>query len=305
MKRTTLLTLVFLTSLSLLAQDINFDNGYLERVHIDSTNPDNIWQIGHPQKAMFDSAFSMPNVIVTDTSAYYPTNNNSVFYVYYPWHDLGWVAEMSFKYKIQSDTLLDFGYVEASYDHGNTWVDVMQDAVQYELYWDVTGRELPGGNHEIIAYYDTDTLPFTGSSDTWYTFNLAMFGWDMYFPYEDTIIYKISFHSDGVETGKEGWMIDNILTTGYYVNIEEYNNKHQQIVVFPNPCTEQLTIKMLQSNNSMKLMKIFKMDGSLVRKIAANSNETTIDINDLENGYYLFQTIDKEGEILSGKFLKR
>jgi len=39
----------------------------------------NIWQIGKPHKHYFDSAYSKPNVLVTDTSKAYPVNDTSVF----------------------------------------------------------------------------------------------------------------------------------------------------------------------------------------------------------------------------------
>jgi hypothetical protein len=99
-------------------------------------------------------------------------------------------------------------------------------------------------------------------------------------------------------------MIDNISTGGAYYSIDEYNSGPPQILAFPNPCTDQLTIKMLQPDKAFERVNIFSFDGRLLRKIASNSNQTTIDVHDLENGYYLFQTIDKEGETFSGKFLK-
>jgi len=43
------------------------------------TAKQNVWQIGAPHKHYFDSAYSRPNVIVTDTSLPYPINNNSYF----------------------------------------------------------------------------------------------------------------------------------------------------------------------------------------------------------------------------------
>lgn len=305
MKKAILTFIIATLALSMQAQNINFDNGYLDRVKIDTANPNNIWQIGQPQKTMFDSAFSLPNVIVTDTLSFYPTNNNSVFYIYYPWHDLGWTPEVWFKYKIQTDTLLDFGYIEASYDNGNTWVDVMRDAEQYDIYWDVAYQDLGGGNYVVIASSNTDTLPFTGSSDTWYNFGMSMYGWDQYFPYEDTIIYKISFHSDGIDTGKEGWMIDDFATSGAYYNIDEYSSRPPQILAFPNPCTNKISFKLLKEGNTLEVLKIFKMDGTLVESIAASSEEIDVDVSYLPNGCYLFQTIDKKGETLSGKFLKK
>ena len=49
---------------------------------IDTVNyPNNVWQIGKPQKTVFDSAYSYPNAIVTDTLNPYPVNDTSVFMI--------------------------------------------------------------------------------------------------------------------------------------------------------------------------------------------------------------------------------
>ncbi|MFI5135825.1 MAG: hypothetical protein ACHQD9_08235 [Chitinophagales bacterium] len=43
------------------------------------TTAGNIWEIGRPHKIFFDSAYSLPNAIVTDTLNPYPINNFSTF----------------------------------------------------------------------------------------------------------------------------------------------------------------------------------------------------------------------------------
>ncbi|MBA3683111.1 MAG: hypothetical protein H0W73_18400 [Bacteroidetes bacterium] len=43
------------------------------------TSSTNIWQIGAPQKTMFNSASTLPKVIITDTINTYPINNVSTF----------------------------------------------------------------------------------------------------------------------------------------------------------------------------------------------------------------------------------
>ena len=49
---------------------INFDDStYLNYIFIDTANcPDNIWQVGSPDKIVFDEAYSLPNAIVSETS---------------------------------------------------------------------------------------------------------------------------------------------------------------------------------------------------------------------------------------------
>jgi len=41
------------------------------------TQANNIWQVGKPAKSQFNSAYSIPNAIVTDTLHPYPSNITS------------------------------------------------------------------------------------------------------------------------------------------------------------------------------------------------------------------------------------
>ena len=58
------------------------DTCHINKIEIDTTsNPNNIWQIGCPNKTEFDSANSFPNCIVTDTANPYPINDTSIFII--------------------------------------------------------------------------------------------------------------------------------------------------------------------------------------------------------------------------------
>ncbi len=52
---------------------------YPLKIQIDTSQQGNIWQIGRPQKILFNLAFSIPNAIVTDTLNTYPINDTSSF----------------------------------------------------------------------------------------------------------------------------------------------------------------------------------------------------------------------------------
>jgi hypothetical protein len=90
---------------------INFDDGQnMAYIKIDNMNPSNIWQIGKPQKSFFNKAFSLPNVMVTDTITSYPINNLSTFYIYIPVDSESYVfgQQITFYYKIFSDNSVHF-----------------------------------------------------------------------------------------------------------------------------------------------------------------------------------------------------
>ena len=97
------------------------------------SNPNCIWQVGQPDKNTFSSAFSGNNVIITDTINPYPINDTSSFVIK---HQVGggylmgggasYVA-LSGRYKVNSDTLNDYGKIEFSPNNGVDWVLISDD----------------------------------------------------------------------------------------------------------------------------------------------------------------------------------
>ena len=71
-----------------------------------ASNPDNIWQVGIPQKATINLAFSEPRCIITDTTDSYPTNDTSSFIIqtvdYGGWSSMH-SAELSGKYFVNDE----------------------------------------------------------------------------------------------------------------------------------------------------------------------------------------------------------
>src|SRR4051812_30284690 len=61
--------------------DMNTRDTVTKYFYIDSLQTNNIWQLGKPSKPVFDSAYSKPLALVTDTLHPYPINNTSSFIV--------------------------------------------------------------------------------------------------------------------------------------------------------------------------------------------------------------------------------
>ncbi|MBW7914274.1 MAG: hypothetical protein H3C54_11410, partial [Taibaiella sp.] len=113
-------------------------NIYNDRFIIDTANyPNNIWQIGEPQKTTFNSAHSYPNAVITDTINAYPVNDTSVFYFkvvsYHPpglpqhWYEL---VGFSFNYRLDIDSG-EIVKVEISTDSGMHWVNLLEEDTTY------------------------------------------------------------------------------------------------------------------------------------------------------------------------------
>lgn len=258
--------------------DIDFeDTTTVDRVIIDTTsNINNIWQIGHPNKTIFNTAHSNPNAIVTDTANPYPTNDTSSFTVihiasigwemsYPPWIDIGGY------YYVNSDSLTDYGFIDFSPDLGNTWY--LADS---SLGWCMGGRvmELP-------------TL--TGNSNGWKHFYYCLQA-----PYPvamgDTILYRFNFISDSIQTNKGGLMFDNLHFEDYYSGIEEVQNDNL-ISVFPNPASDKLRIHVNSKVTDKIKIQIFNYAGQMLYE-NENYKGQSINTHQFSNGIYFLKYSD-------------
>ncbi|MBN1186802.1 MAG: hypothetical protein JXB49_31275 [Bacteroidales bacterium] len=143
--------------------DLNFDDNYvLNHLTIDTiSNPNNIWQVAAPQKGEFIHAFSVPNVIITDSVNSYPVNDTSSFIITNVALGEGFDNQhtviLEGQYFVDSDSLQDYGKIEFSPDNGATWVDLFHDTVPVsEWYW----------------LFDKPVL--TGKSNGWKSFGLNL-----------------------------------------------------------------------------------------------------------------------------------
>jgi hypothetical protein len=225
-------------------------------IHINPSSQ-NIWQIGEPQKAYFNSAYSVPNAMVTDTTNFYPANNVSSFDLYVGQFNMGGLSGwwypydifIDFRHKFDTDTLMDGGYITVSWDKGLTWMNIINDSVYPEEHpnW----MYLPfGGNPNL---YSPDNVlfngepGFSGKSDGWVHTCLAWWVWPVKtaldFP-PDTMIIRFNFISDNVPNNKEGWMIDHIrifsidLGSGFRENQAERKRSY----IAPNPLRSKASV---------------------------------------------------------------
>lgn len=270
------------------------------------TSAQNIWQIGIPNKIVFNSANSLPNAIVTDTINNYPINNHSYFDLYLgnfnnTWYPYSMFFE--FKHKIDSDTLKDGGYITVSYDMGQTWVNIINDS----LFW---------GNSPQFSistlYSNTDTLfnhekGFSGTTNGWESVN---FGW--FVPPTkksgntipgDTMIIRFNFISDSIDTQKEGWLIDDIRL--YAVDMGgKIGSKDnlKTISVFPNPSSDKMIISLDKSYKDVKF-EIYNSLGVCVEKLNYQyTKEIDFKNSNLMNGIYFGRIIFNDERMEDFKF---
>lgn len=287
-----------------ISQTVSFEgnNNYL--IKIDTSQPNNIWQIGKPQKLFFNVAASPPNTIVTDTINPYPVNNLSSFQfvIKEPLSNLwgfGDLPYFMFKHKFDTDSLKDGGYIEVSYNGGNTWINA-GDAPEITNYCGLKDTILGG----IKA--------FTGfSSNNYWTCNAAWTGWCPWTPSTpDSIIIRFTFKSDNFQANKEGWMIDNIAfgTSGCPVGVINNPAFVNEIEIYPHPINTFASIRLNNFNVSEDYsFKLYNTLGGKIREEIFNKNEFLFERGDLAKGMYLYSitSADEHGNFktIKGKLI--
>jgi len=252
---------------------IDFDSPYSENNHIiidTASNPDNIWQIGVPNKTVFDSAYSLTHALVTDTFNPYPINDTSSFILKHirP-GELGGneSLQLNFWFKMNSDSLSDYGKVEASNDNGMTWVNLMTEDTTYYLQW-IEPKPVLSGN-----------------SNGWQHFALELNMLTYVLGYSDTLLYRFTFISDSVQTNKDGWMLDDFHLADWWEGIEEFSNS-DLIDIYPNPSSGEISIVNHTKTTNDYQVEIMDIGGKTVLREEIKTNKLNLN---LPNGLYLMK----------------
>ena len=265
------MTLIAATSFGQMIWNLDFENtSYLNRVIIDtSSNPNNIWQIGHPNKTIFTSAYSSPNVIATDTLNFYPINDTSSFTIIHV-ADAGWqfnyIIYIDGWYFVNSDSLTDYGYIQFSPDHGNSWYYVDSSM-----------------NHGCCFSGPEELPTFTGNSLGWQHFHYCLCTSTPVNP-GDTVLYRFTFVSDSVQTNKDGLMFDDLQFWDMVEGIYEIQNDNL-ISISPIPTSDELRIQKTKVGNNQTI-QIRNYTGQIIYENKDFKGET-IDTRQLLNGIYL------------------
>lgn len=289
------------------AFNINFESNYnFELITIDTSIENNIWEIGSPAKQYLNGGYESAYAIATDLTNPYPINNRSVFYLKIPYDFAANCqcdfAILSFLHKFDTDSSKDGGYVETSYDGGQSWQNIVSDSVFF-----FTGLQ---------GYYkSSDTLSsagepgFSGRShsllgDTTWQGTDKEWNWNLPLepPIPDSILIRFVFVSDSINNSKDGWEIDEILfSVGVYFGIQNQFSLEKSFEVFPNPFKELLAIKSL-NNIEFSYQVIDQLGRIIIPKNLSNSNGIEININGKQGIYFL--QIFSSSEIINLKLVK-
>ena len=275
---------------------ITFDDStYLNYIIIDTvSNINNIWQVGPPDKTNFTQALSLPNAIITDTTQPYPINDTSVFYIRYitapnPGGG-GWTGtSLFFYYKIDTDEDFDFGKIDFSPDNGQLWIDYLNDTLYNNCY-----------------FLFCDPL-FTGTNEEWTYFEILNYPDCFNISEGDTIWYRFTFISDGIQSEKDGWIIDDIVLNGMYEGIEEPGNGTISLSVYPNPVKEcEITFEFDNTEHHRNMeIKCYDLLGDLVHseKVYRHQGMSRVSTAGWPSGMYVAIIYSNGGAVGKCKFL--
>lgn len=254
---------------------------YSLQIEIDTSYNENIWQIGEPQKALFDSAYSPPNVIMTDTINFYPINNESSFQftIIDPSIYGAGIFAVQWMQKLDMDPGTDGGVVEFSVDNGLTWENAFISPYIYNFY----GHD---PSNENVTYDGTPC--FSGQDSTWRDIWLCID--NSYLDLFDTVTFRYTIYTDDEDNSREGWMMDNFRAHITWVHTINENPQTEYLRAYPNPTEDglvQIEAKKTQDFHIIEYMAVMDMEGKVLKEYEMVPTKFRIDIGDLPKGNYL------------------
>ena len=265
-------------------------------VEIDYSQPDNSWQIGPPQKTLFTSPASAPNVIVTDTVDFYRDNDTSSFQFGVETDPSNWggwgILALQWKQKLDYDSVsADCGVIEYSMD-GMYWNSVFLSPYVYNFYgYDQNNVVYPNyPNAWDGAFGNRDTV----WRDVWLCFDLSWAN-----SVTDSLFFRFTHYSDSISQESDGWMIDNLMAHLTSVHTVNEIPSDAYMTIQPNPTTDRIEIQTKKSNDFhiIEKMELVNSTGQVVDRWEMVPTKFGIDIGHHPKGiYFLNVRTNKKSE---------
>ena len=246
------------------------------------TSSTNIWQVGPPQKVIFNGAATVPNVIVTDTINNYPASNTSGFRFDLE-NNFGWFGILALQWmqKLDMEPDSDGGLVEFSIDGGLTWQNAFNNPYVYNFYGFLPANQdtLPNGDY---AFSGTDTT----WRNIWICFDIS---WMTTIP--DTARFRFTFKSDSAGVAQEGWMIDNMSANITIIHTLKNDPLPAYLNVFPNPAANIVHVETekIQEFHIIETMELVDQNGKVVKSWQNIPTKFWFNTEEFANGNYLLK----------------
>ena len=263
---------------------------------------DGCWQIGPPDKTVFDSAYSAPNALVTDTVLPYPVGGISYAEFSVPVDFYGEDIQMSFTHRMETDSGEAFGWIEY-FDSGitQTWIKVDPWEAWYSGYIEWNGEGT-----------DTDSaLVFMGTNNGWSNVQLAwrciavVQGPNERANNTDSMRIRFAFEALANTNGRDGWMIDDLVVTNNGCIGGVHEAAQAVLTTAPNPTSDRVTIELTNAPTGPMTLELFRADGALVLRERLKGARHTLDLAALPDGPYVIRIIGGQGQLVNRLVIQR
>jgi hypothetical protein len=250
-------------------------------INLDTSCYNNVWQVGKPQKTIFHSAATVPNVIVTDTINNYPPNDTSrfafSFYNQYPWNPLA----VQWMQKLDMDRHRDGGIIEFSGDSGATWQNAFNNTNVLNFYGYQTA------NKDTLL---TGEYAFSGKDTNWRNVWLCIKP-NMFPNMNQKVMFRFTLKTDSINNSHEGWMIDNMMMHPTFVHPVNEMKMAQNLKVYPTLTEGIIRIEdpSGKEQGPLQTIELFGVDGKLLEKYTNRTAKYSIDIHKYEAGMYFLK----------------
>lgn len=287
MTKTLSLCIVFLFCFSLNAQtsfqqyfdgaDTSASNSLFPK--LDTTG---IWQIGTPSKLRFNTAFTQPRAILTDSALSYPINDTSTFMVPIGlnWFNNGILA-VEWVQSLDLEEDKDFGFVEFRTSDTAAWSNIFDNNYVYNVF----------GFDSANVKQHQGRWGFTGLSDrdnVWVCLDLS---WLWQVSPSDTVYFRYQIISDSIDSQQDGWMLDNFsahLTAFHTIN---ENKTDAFLQLSPNPSKGIVNISARKTGTVQYIESIELVDlkGMVIKRWGLSPTKFSIDLSDQAAGTYILR----------------
>lgn len=239
-----------------------------------------VWQVGVPDKVLMDSAYTLPNALVTKLSGPYPSTPAGYAYVKVPM-DQSFFSVLAIQWMqlIDLENGRDHGVLHFSMDDGVTWENALSSPYTYSAY---------GYDEANIDTLDSGEIGFSGTDSTWRNVWFCMDGFFLSTMGVDTLQLRFGMFADTVQTGQEGWLIDNLrvmMTIAHTIN--ETPLEHA-VEVFPSLTPGPITIEVRKEKEPQLITSIDVLDlhGGVVMHHGYAPSRFRMDLSALPAGSY-------------------
>jgi hypothetical protein len=254
-------------------------------------SPSNLWQIGKPQKTIFNAAATFPNALVTDTINKIPTHRISSFQYHVPVSSTWGILAIQWKQKMDLDFGKDGGLIEFSSDYGSTWQSAFNNPYVYSFYgFDLNNVDIIASGEKCFTGIDTTW------KDVWLCYDLTWLSQSI-----DTIMIRHTIISDSTDGNNEGWMIDNLMAHMTFIHTINSMEEESYLKVSPNPTQGRIDIstKKINEYHIIERMELMDINGQVLETWSFIPTKFFIDIGHYPNGaYFLNIKTNKKSEVV-------